>query len=180
MLVLVRHAHAGNKAGWAGRDAERPLSPLGRQQAGHLVTALAGIELHTLLTCPTVRCRQTLAPIAADRGLRLEDRQILAPDAPIEELLTLLSTASFDNLALCTHGEVLDALAAYAVANGLAVSAPTADTAKGAAWLIDRRSTPPPARYIAPYPANPTITTGVDVGSAVARSPSLRSGTEHS
>jgi len=29
MLLLVRHADAGDKGGWDGPDAFRPLSPLG-------------------------------------------------------------------------------------------------------------------------------------------------------
>ena len=33
MLYLVRHAHAGSKAKWAGPDLARPLSAQGRREA---------------------------------------------------------------------------------------------------------------------------------------------------
>ena len=40
MLLLVRHADAGEKGGWDGPDALRPLSPMGRRQAEGLVVRL--------------------------------------------------------------------------------------------------------------------------------------------
>jgi hypothetical protein len=33
MLLVVRHADAGDKARWNGPDGLRPLSPVGRLQA---------------------------------------------------------------------------------------------------------------------------------------------------
>ncbi|MGW4339239.1 histidine phosphatase family protein, partial [Rhodococcus koreensis] len=81
MFVVVRHAHAVGKATWRGAETNRPLSPLGRRQASGLVAALDGIELHTLFSSPTARCRDTLGALAADRVLPVQDHWLLAPDA---------------------------------------------------------------------------------------------------
>ena len=62
MFVVVRHAHAVGKTKWRGAETNRPLSALGRRQAVGIVAALDGIELHTLFSSPTVRCRDTLEP----------------------------------------------------------------------------------------------------------------------
>ncbi|MDV7354522.1 phosphoglycerate mutase family protein [Rhodococcus oxybenzonivorans] len=153
MFVLVRHAHAGNKTQWHGPDAARPLSGLGRRQADHLVAALAGIEIRALLSSPTVRCRGTLAPLAAARGLTVEDHCLLAPGAPVDRLFAALCAPDIDGTLWCTHGEVLDDLAATAPTHRSARVPPATKTAKGGAWIIDPAAPPPfTFRYIAPDP----------------------------
>ncbi|EME53263.1 hydrolase [Rhodococcus ruber BKS 20-38] len=153
MLVMVRHAHAGSKKLWTGDDIDRPLSPLGWDQARNLVAALDGVELHTLLSSPTARCRQTLQPLATARRLSIDEHQLLAPDAPVEGLLDLVTTQDLDGVLLCTHGEVLTALAEQGRAKGTYLLPPAGKTEKGAAWLVDHRA--PPAsrlRYVPPVP----------------------------
>ncbi|NGP07373.1 GNAT family N-acetyltransferase [Rhodococcus sp. 14C212] len=168
MLVLARHAHAGSKKLWTGDDADRPLSPLGWDQACNLVTALDGVELHTLLSSPTARCRQTLEPLAAVRGLSIDEHRLLAPEAPIEQLFDLVTARGLDEVVLCTHGEVLTALAALARTKGATPLPPAGGTEKGAAWLIDRRA---PAtghlRYLPPVPQSDGD--GSDFGPVVIR-----------
>lgn len=168
MWVLARHAHAGSKKLWTGDDADRPLSPLGWAQARNLVTALDEVELHTLLSSPTARCRQTLEPLAAARGLSIDEHRLLAPDAPIEQLFDLVTARDLDAVVLCTHGEVLTALAALARTNGATPLPPAGGTEKGAAWLIDRRA---PAtgrlRYLPPVPRSDGD--GNDFGPVVIR-----------
>lgn len=149
MFVLVRHAHAGSKTLWHGPDADRPLSTIGRSQADNLVAALAGIEIRALLSSPTVRCRGTLAPLAAARGLTIEDHCLLAPGAPVDQLFAALCAPDIEGTLWCTHGEVLDNLAAHRPAR----LPPATKTAKGGAWIIDHAAPPPfTFRYIAPHP----------------------------
>src|SRR5664279_3259374 len=87
VVILVRHAHAGQKAQWHEDDALRPLTPRGRTQAAGLIAALADDDLDTAWSSPTVRCRQTLAPLAADRTLSIQDHPLLAKGAPTADLL---------------------------------------------------------------------------------------------
>ena len=149
MFVLVRHADAVAKKEWSGPDAARPLSALGHRQSAHLVAALAEVAVSGLFSSPTVRCRQTLQPLAAARGLPIVDDPRLARDAPVGALLSALGRSD-DGALWCTHGEVFDQLAAAATAHGAARFLPTGKTAKGGLWIVHRDRGP---RYVGPVPA---------------------------
>lgn len=151
MFDLVRHAHAVEKKKWQGVDTRRPLSSLGRMQAASIVAALDGIELHTLFSSPTVRCRKTLEPLASARKLQIQDHWLLAPDAPIDQLYSALCGEHIEGTLWCTHGEVLDDLDALAVERDGTSALPTAKTAKGGVWIVGRNTDP---RYIEPNPTH--------------------------
>ncbi|MFC9557697.1 SixA phosphatase family protein [Rhodococcus sp. NPDC056960] len=154
MFILLRHAHAGDKKNWDGPDADRPLSMLGDQQAQGLVEALTGIEVAVLFSSPTTRCRQSLLPLADERGLSVEDHPLLGPDASPEELFAVLHAPGADRTVFCTHGEVLNALAEFARTRGTPGVPPSGATAKGGAWFVDcAAGVPPTLRYLAPAPA---------------------------
>ena len=141
MYVMVRHAHAGDKKLWTGNDRDRPLSPVGYDQAEHLADVLSGLAVRTLWSSPTVRCRQTLAPLAAALGVPVADHPLLAPDTSIVALHQFVSDTDFDGVLLCTHGEVFDALTERVRAHGLLEAPPPGRTAKGSAWVIDADAT---------------------------------------
>ena len=138
-MILVRHAHAGSKAQWHQDDALRPLSPRGRTQAAGLIATLAADDLSAAWSSPTVRCRQTLAPLAAERGLSIQDQPLLAKGARAEDLLEWMLAHASAPWVLCTHGEVFKALLLGALSSGL-VTAPAIVTEKGAAWRVTRHS----------------------------------------
>ncbi|MGV9868925.1 phosphoglycerate mutase family protein [Rhodococcus koreensis] len=148
MFVVVRHAHAVGKATWRGAETNRPLSPLGHRQASGLVAALDGIELHTLFSSPTARCRDTLGALASDRVLPVQDHWLLAPDAPVDQLRAALCGSHIDGTLWCTHGEILDDLAAISEHDSRG-DFPTAKTAKGGAWIFTPGADP---RYLPPTP----------------------------
>ena len=70
-VVLLRHARStANGSGvLAGRTPGVELDPSGRTQAGALVDRLAAVPLAGIVCSPLTRCRQTVAPLAAARGL---------------------------------------------------------------------------------------------------------------
>ncbi|MDV7347829.1 phosphoglycerate mutase family protein [Rhodococcus oxybenzonivorans] len=148
MFVLLRHAHAVEKKKWGGLDADRPLSVLGREQANNLVATLGRVELRTLFTSPTARCRDTLAPLATARGLPIREHPLLAPDAPVDELRSVLDGADVPGTLWYTHGEILTTLA-DAARCATAAGVPIGKTAKGGAWILDGNA---PLRYIDPEP----------------------------
>lgn len=158
MWVMARHAHAGSKTLWTGDDADRPLSPLGWDQARHLVLALDDVELHTPVSSPTARCRQTLEPLAAVGGLAVDEHRLLGPDAPIERLFEWVSSRDLDGVMFCTHGEVLTGLATLARSRGAAPLPPAGGTEKGAAWLIDHRAPAPDRCGTCRRCRSPTVT----------------------
>jgi 8-oxo-dGTP diphosphatase len=69
MLLVVRHADAGDKGSWKGPDSLRPLSPAGCRQAEGLVFRLEDYPVDRILSGPTRRCQQTVQPLARDRFL---------------------------------------------------------------------------------------------------------------
>jgi hypothetical protein len=89
MLLVARHADAGDMGSWGGPDVGRPLSPEGRRQAEGLVVRLEDYPVDRILCSPTVRCHQTVQPLAEDRLLGIERIAALGVDAAPAEVLAL-------------------------------------------------------------------------------------------
>lgn len=70
-VILLRHGRStANTAGvLAGRTEGVELDDVGRGQADALVGRLADLPLVAVVTSPLTRCRQTVGPLAAARGL---------------------------------------------------------------------------------------------------------------
>jgi phosphohistidine phosphatase SixA len=150
MLLVVRHADAGDKRGWTSPDALRPLSSAGRRQAEGLVVRLEDYPVERILCSPTLRCHETVQPLAHDRFLEIEHVTALGVEATPAQLLTLLATEDLGNAVLCTHGELIGRLLAELVADGLAVEEPL-DWPKGSTWLLERADRRPVrGRLLAP------------------------------
>jgi phosphohistidine phosphatase SixA len=156
MRLLVRHAHAGNKRHWSGPDAERPLSIRGWAQAEGLLETLADLRVERLLTSPSLRCRQTLLPLAAALDLELVAVEDLGTDGDVDRLAELLAARDSDGAVLCTHGEVLGELFARLRARSDVHRADIPAKGrlrceKGSTWVLERaadgRSR---ARYLPP------------------------------
>ncbi len=135
-LHLIRHAHAGSRSAWEGPDDERPLSGRGRRQADALATAFDGSPLDVLWTSPYLRCRQTLEPLAAARGLPIADSPVVAEGAagPTALDACLAEATAGRVLAMCSHGDVIPAMVAAAVRRGAQLDGPRALT-KGARYV---------------------------------------------
>ncbi len=105
ITFLVRHGDAAAKESRDGPDTERPLSPAGLDQAEGLVLRLEDYPVERILCSPTVRCHQTVQPLADDRLLRIERIPALGVDAAPAEVLALFWDRRLRNAVLCTHGE---------------------------------------------------------------------------
>ena len=150
MLLVVRHADAGDKGSWDGPDVGRPLSPAGCRQAEGLVVRLEDYPVERILCSPTVRCHQTVQPLADDRLLRIERIPALGVDAAPAEVLALFWDRGLRNAVLCTHGETIGRLLSRLAADGLVAAAPL-QWPKGSTWLLQRTAPPQVrARYLAP------------------------------
>ena len=70
-LILLRHGRStANTAGvLAGRTPGVELDERGREQADKVVERLASLPIARIVTSPLTRCTQTVAPLAAARGL---------------------------------------------------------------------------------------------------------------
>jgi phosphohistidine phosphatase SixA len=137
MLLVVRHADAGDKRSWTGSDRLRPLSPNGYLQAEGLVVRLEDYPIDRILCSPTLRCYQTVEPLARDRLLQIETAPALGLDTPPAQLLALFWDLELRNSVLCTHGEGIGLLLTRLIADALLVE-DTLDWPKGSTWLLER------------------------------------------
>ena len=137
MLLVVRHADAGDKRTWRGPDVLRPLSPTGHRQAEGLVVRLEDYPVDRILSSPSVRCDQTVQPLAHDRLLPIEPVAALGVDAGSAEILELFWDRRLRNAVLCTHGEGIGLLLTRLIADALVVEDPL-DWPKGSTWLLQR------------------------------------------
>ena len=108
-IFLVRHASAGKRSEWEGDDSLRPLDERGRQQADRLVDELEHAQFEHITSSPYVRCVETVEPLAAARGLALEEDDALAEGAGPDAALELFSGLGND-LVACVHGDLVEAL----------------------------------------------------------------------
>ena len=145
-MLLLRHASAGTRLTSPGVDRFRRLDEAGRAVARQLVWSLADLEITRIVTSPLARCVESVAPLAASRGLAVESCWELAPDVDLDDVLTLLEDLP-DTAVVCTHREVFEKLLGW-----------EAVCDKGAAWVLERSGAElVPTLYIPP-PA-PLVTT---------------------
>ena len=137
MLLVVRHADAGDKATWKGQDRLRPLSRRGQRQAEGLVVRLEDYPVDRILCSPTLRCHQTVEPLARERLLRIEAVPALGVDASPAQLLDVFWDLELRNSVLCTHGEGIGRLLTRLLA-GVLVAEDPLDWPKGSTWLLER------------------------------------------
>jgi phosphohistidine phosphatase SixA len=152
MLLLVRHAHAGEKHRWPGPDSLRPLSPAGQAEAAGLLVRLEDYPVGRILSSPAVRCQETVRPLADDRLLDIKLLPPVGVAADPAVVLRLLGDLQVQDAVVCTHGEVIGEVLLRLVVEGLAVDHPLT-WPKGSTWLLEGaggqfRS----GRYLPPLP----------------------------
>jgi phosphohistidine phosphatase SixA len=135
--LVVRHADAGDKRGWNGPDMLRPLSAAGRRQADGLVFRLEDYPVERILCSPTLRCRETVRPLARDRFLEIEPLAALGVDVDPDQVRALFWDRELRSAVLCTHGETIGRLLTGLVAEGLVLE-DSLDWPKGSTWLLQR------------------------------------------
>lgn len=127
-IHLIRHAHAGSRSAWDKADHKRPLSERGQGQARAIAAALADAGIDTLWTSPSVRCQQTLAPMAKELGLEVEVVDVFdeGHDGPPALDALLAAAAKGKTVAVCSHGDVIPSVVATATRRGADLEGPRA------------------------------------------------------
>ena len=139
-VFLVRHAFAGDRAYWSGPDDRRPLTEEGQLQAEALAETLAGQPFAHLLSSPSLRCIQTLAPLARARGLQTVARDELAEGKPLAHIEKLvLEAATAGPAAVCVHGDGMRHLVGELFDRGANMTGDPDDHAKGGTWVLEVR-----------------------------------------
>lgn len=156
-LLLVRHAEALSRSSWDEPDVLRPLSPKGRRQASGLVQVLGDrFAIDRLVSSPSLRCIETLSPLAATLGLTLEVSPVLAegsdPEAAVELGRTGATLPGAEGaVVLCTHGDLMPkVLEVLEESDGLDLGhSPRCQ--KGSTWVFEaKRGRFTAATYIPP------------------------------
>ena len=118
MLLLIRHASAGDRDEWVGDDLPRPLDARGRSQASRLPELLGDYEIARVLSSPAVRCVQTVEPLARSRGLDIEVHEELGEEQQGEAGAELVRSLVGEHAALCVHGGLSDTIAGVSQKKG--------------------------------------------------------------
>jgi 8-oxo-dGTP diphosphatase len=155
-LLLLRHVHAGDRATWDGDDRWRPVSARGLRQALALVDTYADHPIAAVLTSPYTRCVQSVEPLAAARGLPIDEVDELAEGAPpdvVDRLLRRARRRAADDggaVVLCSHGDVIGSLVHQLLAQGIELPTDAPRWEKGSTWVLDGEVDDPHLAYLPP------------------------------
>ena len=132
---LIRHAKAGDREEWRGDDRLRPLTKSGRKQAAALVGLLQGKPLEKILSSGYARCVQTVEPLAQTRDLAIEIAPELEEGAGGDSINRIVARFKGRDIALCTHGDLVEEFLELLIARGL-LSRARASNEKGGTWVL--------------------------------------------
>lgn len=145
VMLLVRHARAGSRSGFAGDDRLRPLDSTGDQQARALVALLTAFGVTELHSADRTRCVQTLEPTAAELAVPIQVEPTLSeeaykvdPDAARDRLRELAGTSGGPGRvirAVCSQGKVIPPVMEWWSARD-DLTLPAARTRKASIWVI--------------------------------------------
>lgn len=122
---------------WEGDDAERTLSRRGTKQSRLLVAPLLELKPTRILSSPYVRCMDTVRPLAAAAGLKVEADERLAEGwgRAAVELVRTLSAAGEDPV-LCSHGDVIPEILATLANEDRVDLGPAPRVEKASVWVL--------------------------------------------
>jgi 8-oxo-(d)GTP phosphatase len=112
VVLLIRHAYAGERKDWTLPDSVRPLDETGRAQASALAELLALFQPTRLVSASPRRCLQTLSPLAKSTDLPVEVDSVFDETAhekdPAAVAARLASLAASSPVTVvCSQGKVL-------------------------------------------------------------------------
>lgn len=109
VVLLVRHASAGDPAAWRGADADRPLDERGRRQVEEIAALLPSYQPVRVISAPPIRCVETVRGVADAVRLPLEIDRLFGEDgAPADPERHLLSVLVPDaTVVVCSQGGVI-------------------------------------------------------------------------
>ncbi|MEQ8924503.1 MAG: phosphoglycerate mutase family protein [Fulvivirga sp.] len=100
-VILVRHAEKG-----FSEDGDPSLNKKGNARAKHLVEMLESQEIDEIFTTPFKRTRETVAPIAEAKGIKVQEYNPFNLDAMLE----IISAMKGQSLLVVGHSNTIPVL----------------------------------------------------------------------
>ena len=112
-LIVVRHGRAVRRKSWEGDDRKRPLTDVGRQQARAISPVLHSYGVARVITSPSSRCLNTVAPYAKSQVISVEKWPTLSEEgasSPSTAKASAELMALKEPAVVCSHRPVLPEL----------------------------------------------------------------------
>lgn len=115
-VIALRHAKAVPPLSWPGDDDTRPLTARGQEQAEEVVPIISAFAPERIVTSSAVRCRATVAPLAAATGLTPVSAEALSQGArpgtgSVDEIVAQI-VEEREPTVICSHSPVMPAIVA--------------------------------------------------------------------
>jgi 8-oxo-(d)GTP phosphatase len=139
-VLLVRHGDAGERETWQGDDDLRPLSAAGHRQAEALRRLLPLFGARRVYSAPPLRCRQSVADLAADLAVPIVSEPRLSEDGygrdPAAGLTRLLEIAAEPGgpAVVCSQGGVIPHLVRSLINSAGCPPLDEVPSSKGSYW----------------------------------------------
>jgi 8-oxo-dGTP diphosphatase len=149
-LIVLRHAKALEPSTFVGKDQSRPLADRGRRQAQNIVPALTAWEPKKLVSSSSLRCRQTIEPLARTMSKKVRFLDSISQHAFIDdgddvEQLVAQRIEKKRTTVICSHGPVIPEIIreiAHATGtpyNSVMTAAAALDTASFTVFHVDKK-----------------------------------------
>lgn len=111
-IIALRHAKAVDGTKWAYLDQDRPLSETGHRQAETIAALIASWRPKKLISSSSLRCRQTITPLARLLGKEVKFKDAISQhafdyDAPHLRKIIGKRVKERMSSVICSHGPVL-------------------------------------------------------------------------
>lgn len=137
--ILLRHASAGSRSGWAGADLARPLDARGAADADRLAGLLSCFAPERVVSSAAERCVATVRPLAARSGGSIEIEAAFTvgsrPGADVAAVRAATLVAARHPAVVCAHRENLPLLLAAACAR-LSTTPPSGPPLRKASFCV--------------------------------------------
>lgn len=149
-IFLTRHARAGDRAQWTGRDRLRPLSKRGVRQAEALADYFVHLPVERIYSSPFERCEETVEPLARTLGLKIRRQKSLAEGSRPKQVAAFIESLGSTSAVLSSQGDAIGDFIGSLARKGVDIDGPL-EWKKGSIWVLEtRRGKVVEARYVPP------------------------------
>lgn len=145
-VLLIRGAPATPRELWPHTDETRPLAEAGRSTALSLLTLATAFEVGLVLSAPTRRCIETIAPLAHSQSIPVQASDGLR-DGHLRDALEIIDQARDTSTVVCTHEDIVMGLLRRLVERDHTRIDDRFGVRRGSAWALTSNH----ARYTRAY-----------------------------